>query len=329
MPELDPALTDRIAEIDEMGVPEWHALSVESARRVEDELFSTDATIPVAGTTDLAIAGGETGADTTDGSSESEIPIRVYRPHETPAPTLVFLHGGGWTLGTLDSADGICRRLCRRVGAVVVSVDYRLAPEHPFPAAVEDAVRAVAWADDHADSLGGDGRLGVAGTSAGGGLAAAVGLASTDETAFGFSLDADLAVQALFYPALTPRFDTASYREHADGPLLTKADMRWFWSQYLGSPADAHNPYAAPLRADALSGVPPAVIATGSHDPLRDDGAAYATRLADEGIPLEYREFDGLAHGFLSFAGDAAEGGVPAADEAFDEVADAVAAQFE
>ncbi|MFB6177962.1 MAG: alpha/beta hydrolase [Halobaculum sp.] len=342
---LDPDLADEIADIEAMGVPPWHALSVESARRVEDELFSTDETIPVGGTTDLAIdgSGDAGGGGSADGGHQ--IPLRIYRPEETPAPTLVFFHGGGWCLGTLDSADGICRRLCNRVGAVVISVDYRLAPENPFPAAVEDALTAVRWADEWSHTVGGDGQVGVAGTSAGGGIAAAVGVAAArsddDDGAARTASDAasgphsdplgvdsvpDLAVQGLFYPATAPRFDTESYRAHADGPLLTQTDMRWFWDQYLASPTDSANPYAAPLWADSLVGAPPAVVAVGSHDPLRDDGLAYADRLSDHGVSVSATEFDGLAHGFLSFAG---EDGVVAADEAFDQVAAAVRRRFD
>ncbi len=334
---LDPNLADEIADIEAMGVPPWHALSVESARRVEDELFSTDETIPVGGTTDLAIDGSsDGGGGRSAADSDNKIPLRVYRPEETPAPTLVFYHGGGWCLGTLDSADGICRRLCNRVGAVVISVDYRLAPENPFPAAVEDALAAVRWADEYGHTVGGDGQVGIAGTSAGGGIAAAVGLAaarSDGDTVSGPHSDPlgvgsvpDLAVQGLFYPATAPRFDTDSYRSHADGPLLTRADMRWFWNQYLASSTDSANPYAAPLWADSLVGAPPAVVAVGSHDPLRDDGLAYADRLSDHGVPVSANEFDGLAHGFLSFAG---ESGVSAADEAFDQVAATIHQQFE
>jgi acetyl esterase len=318
---LDPAFRERVAEIDRLGVPEWHALSTASARRVEDDLFSTDAHLPVARTTDL-------GFDGPGGA----VSVRVYRPEETPAPTVVFYHGGGWCLGTLDSADGICRRLCRRVGAVVVSVDYRLAPDHPFPAAVRDAVAAVEWVADHASALGGDGRIGVAGTSAGGGLAAAVGVATArSDRSLEFDLDVDLAVQALFYPALAPRFDSESYREHADGPLLTRRDMRHFWSTYLASPTDAANPYAAPLTADSLADVPPAVVAVGSHDPLRTDATAFVDRLRGAGVPVTAEVFDGLPHGFLSFADDASEErvGVPAAETAFDTVADAVATQLD
>ena len=319
--ELDPEMAAVVAEIDSLGVPAWHTLATADARRVEDELFSTDAHLPVARVTDLGFAG-----------PGGRVPVRVYRPETTPAPTLVFYHGGGWQLGTLDSADGICRRLCRRLDAVIVSVDYRLAPEHPFPAAVADAVAAVEWVDGVASDLGGDGRLGVAGTSAGGNLASAVALAADDDRPLGFDLDTDLAVQALFYPMLAPEFDGASRHEHADGPLLTAQDVDAFWTTYLASPAHAANPYAVPLDAPAetLSDLAPTVVAVGSHDPLRSEAVAYARRLREAGVAVDSVVAEGLPHGFLSFADDASEEstGVAVADRAFDTVARGVDRRF-
>ncbi len=309
MTQLDAELATAVAEIEEAGLPEWHTLAVPAARRLEDELFSPTDPPAVAGVNTFGI----------DGPDEP-VSIRVYRPAETPAPTLVFTHGGGWTLGTLDSADDICRRLCRRVNAVVVSVDYRLAPEHPFPAPLADTLAAVRWVDAHGASLGGDGTVGVAGTSAGGGLAAGVSLAAAREHGpLGVSLDTDIAVQALLYPALAPRFDTGSYETHADGPLLTRADMRYFWDQYLRPPSAA-NPYAAPLWGDDHTDVPPAVLAVGGHDPLADDARAYADTLRAESVTVDFFEYPTLAHGFCSFADR-----VAAADDAFDTVAASIA----
>ncbi|MXR42200.1 alpha/beta hydrolase fold domain-containing protein [Halobaculum sp. WSA2] len=327
---LDPELREVVAEVESLGVPPWHALSVESARRIEDELFGgddgdsgsdngdgvggdgndggPDATLPVASTLDLAIDGPE--GPGNGGEPDGDLPIRVYRPAETPAPTLVFLHGGGWCLGTLDSADDLARRLCRRVGAVVVSVDYRLAPEHPFPAAVDDAIRALRWTREHAAEFGGTDVVGVAGSSAGGTLAAAASLATPDGEA--------PAVQTLLYPITDRDFGTDSYEANADGPLLTRADMRRFWREYLRSDVDAANPYAAPLRTDEamLAESAPAVVVTGEHDPLRDDGAAYAARLADAGVDVDHLDYEGMCHGFLSFADE-----VAVADAAFDDLA--------
>ncbi|WP_435064786.1 alpha/beta hydrolase [Halobaculum sp. EA56] len=305
---LDPDLRAVVADIESLGVPPWHALSVGSARRIEDDLFSSDADLPVGSTLDLAI----------DGPDGDDLPLRVYRPESTPAPTLVFFHGGGWCLGTLDSADDLARRLCRRVGAVVVSVDYRLAPEHPFPAAVDDAIRALRWTREHAGEFGGTGVVGVAGSSAGGTLAAAASLAAPDGEA--------PAVQTLLYPITDRDFSTDSYGANADGPLLTRADVRRFWREYLRSDVDAANPHAAPLRARDvdLAGTAPAVVVTAGRDPLRDDGAAYADRLREVGVPVDHLDYEGMCHGFCSLADE-----VPAADAAFDDLAAATRERLE
>ncbi|MFC7096367.1 alpha/beta hydrolase [Halobaculum marinum] len=301
-PHLDDDLATVVADIEALGVPPWHALSVESARRIEDDLFGgdgdPDAALPGAATLDLAV----------DGPDGDDLPVRVYRPEETPAPTLVFFHGGGWCLGTLDSADDLARRLCRRVGAVVVSVDYRLAPEHPFPAPVDDAIRALEWTREHDAEFGGNGVVGVAGSSAGANLAAAASLATPEGNL--------PAVQTLLYPITDRAFTTDSYEANADGPLLTREDMRYFWQTYLRSDVDAANPYAAPLRAADLGHTAPAVVVTGECDPLRDDGAAFAARLDDAGVDVAHLDYEGMCHGFLSFADE-----VAAADAAFDDLA--------
>lgn len=304
MSEIDAQLAAVVETIEAEGVPEWHALSVDCARRVEDEVFTSEQRDPVAFVRDYAFDG-----------PGGEVPVRVYRPDvETPAPTLLFAHGGGWTLGTLDSADDLCRNLARRVGCVVVSVDYRLAPEHPFPAAVDDVYAALEWTAETAGAFGGDpDRLVVAGTSAGGNLAAATALRARD---FG---GPTLSHQLLVYPITDYAFDTDSYDENGDGPLLTRTDMEWFWEQYLRSPVDAVNPYASVLRASDLSDLPPATVVTAGFDPLRDDGAAYADRLAAAGVDTDHQRYPTMSHGFLSLTDD-----VDAADEAFDSVAERV-----
>lgn len=303
---LDPQLATVVEDIESMGLPPWHAMSVSAARRVEDELFSSDHATAVETVRDMVIDG-----------PAGEIPIRVYRPATADPPTLVFYHGGGWVLGTLDSADTICRELAVRAGCLVVSVDYRLAPEHPFPAAIDDVYAALEWTIEYADSLGGDPtRLGVAGTSAGGNLAAATALRARDAER---SLDG----QFLLYPVVDPSLDTESYREHADGPLLTREDMAWFWDLYLRSPVDAHNPFAALSRIPDLAGVAPATVVTAGFDVLRDEGAAYADQLTAAGVPTDHDHYPTLAHGFLSLTAD-----VEAADAAMDDVAGRIRARL-
>lgn len=300
---LDEDLAAVVERYAERGLPEWHELSVEAARRLEDELFSPANPPAVAHVEDREFDG-------PDGA----VTVRVYRDVEPPAPVVVFFHGGGWTLGTLDSADDVCREFARRAECVVASVDYRLAPEHPFPAALDDAAAALAWVADVAGTLGGDPeRLHVAGTSAGGGLAAAVALWTREFDG------PDLRSQVLLYPMLHPATDRDSHAENADGPLLTTADVAWFWDQYCRSPVDTYNPFAAPLRADDVGDLPPATVVTAGHDPLRDEGVAYADRLGAAGVPVDHLHYPAMAHGFLSLADD-----VAAADAAFDEVAGSV-----
>ena len=290
--ELDPDLAAAIAEIESLGLPAWSDLSVEAARDLEDDLFSGPPEPPVADVRDLAFDG-----------PHGEVPVRVYRPESAvddsaESRALVHCHGGGWTLGTLDSVDGICRELATRADAVVVSVDYRLAPEHPFPVAVDEATAALEWVTETADALGVDpDRTGVSGTSAGGALAVAASLRARDVG------DAPTpAGQFLLYPIAGRDFETDSYRENADGPLLTREDMRWFYEQYLRSPIDAANPYAVPLEATDLGDLAPATVVTAGFDPLRDDGVALAERFEREGTPVEHRHYPAMAHGFCSLA---------------------------
>jgi len=308
--ELDPDIAAVVDEIAALGLPEWHELSVDAARRVEDEVFSGDPDPPVADVRDLAFDG-----------PHGEVPVRVYRPEAAldasagdgardesdgagGARTLVHFHGGGWTLGTLDSIDGPCRELASRADAVVASVDYRLAPEHPFPAAVDEAAAAVEWVARNASAFGGDpDRLGVSGTSAGATLALASALHAREFGPESPGVDSvDIAGQFLLYPIAGHDFETDSYRENADGPLLTRADMRWFFDRYLRSPVDAHNPFAVPLRAGDLGDLPPATVVTAGFDPLRDDGVALAERFESEGTPVEHRHYPAMAHGFCSLA---------------------------
>jgi acetyl esterase len=225
-----------------------------------------------------------------------QLPARVYRPElDGLLPTIVFFHGGGFVIGDLDTHEDHARLLAAEVGAVVLSVEYRLAPEHPFPAAYEDCLAATVWAGEHVDELGGDAaRIAVAGDSAGGNLAAAVALAARDS-------GPRLAAQLLLYPAVdfVEDADHASRVENAEGLFLTAQDMRWFGDHYVPDVALRTDPRASVLAAPDLSGLPPAVIGTAEYDPLRDEGEAYAAALQEAGVQVELRRFDGLIHGFF------------------------------
>lgn len=243
--------------------------------------------------------------------------VRIYRPRSCPphAPAVVYLHGGGWVLGDLDAQDATCRYLANRCGAVVVAVAYRLAPEHPYPAAVEDARAAVLWTQAHAEQLGADAqRVAVAGSSAGGNVAAGVALRLRDE---GRSV---LVAQLLLYPPTDPLLESASVQENSRGYYLTADDMRCFVDAYLPDPATRTAAYAAPLHAPSLAGLPPAVLVTAGFDPLRDEGVAYADRLRAADVPTIHLHFAELIHGFFGFANHS-----DAAARARDEILDAFA----
>jgi acetyl esterase len=226
-----------------------------------------------------------------------EIPIRVYWPRENgPLPVLVYYHGGGWVIGNLDTGDSQCRMLANRAPAVVVSVDYRLAPEHRFPAAVEDCYAALEWVFRNADRLDVDpSRIAVGGGSAGGNLAAAVALMARDRGG------PRLAYQVMFYPATNLRdLSTASHRDFANGYGLTREHVEFFRDSYLPDVADRKNPYASPLLAESLEGLPPAIVITAGFDVLRDEGIAYAERLEAAGVPAASVEYPSMIHGFVS-----------------------------
>jgi acetyl esterase len=227
-----------------------------------------------------------------------EVPVRIYAPGGGAArPLLVYFHGGGWVIGDLDTHEGVAASLANRADCIVVSVDYRLAPEHRFPTAAEDCYAATVWVAEHAGELGGDpGRVAVGGDSAGGNLAAVVALMARDRGG------PRLVHQLLVYPVTDYSFDTASYREFAEGYLLGHETMLYFWNQYLRSEADGRDPLASPLRARDLAGLPPALVITAGYDPLRDEGEAYAARLRAAGVPVTLSRYDGLPHGFFSMA---------------------------
>jgi len=274
------------AILDQMKAAGWrptHTLSVAEARRAFKSRIAKGAA--VARTVDRSIPG-----------PAGDIPVRIHWPAGAgPFPALVFFHGGGWVVGDLDTHDVTCRSLTNQAGCVTVSVDYRLAPEHKFPAAVEDAYAATRWVADHAAELGVDPRrVAVGGASAGGNLATVVGLIVIERGG------PRLAFQLLIYPVTDAALDTPSARAiTSDDYPLSRADMEWFWRQYLRDDADRANPYASPARAKSLAGLPPALVITAEIDPLCDEGERYAAALQRAGVPARFTRYEGVTHGFV------------------------------
>jgi acetyl esterase len=240
---------------------------------------------PVADTTDTTIPG-----------PAGEIPVRIYTPQgRGPFGVFVYFHGGGWTIGDIPSHDGIAAAIANAAYCQVVSVGYRLAPEHKYPAAPDDCFAATRWVFEQAATFGGDPRrIAVGGDSAGGNLAAVVCLMARDRRAF------RPVLQVLIYPAVDHDFNRPSMRENSEGYLLSRNDMVWFWHHYLARPDDASQAYAVPMRAEDLQGLPPARILVAEYDPLRDEGVAYAHRLREAGVPVALTCYEGMIHAFLA-----------------------------
>jgi acetyl esterase len=286
---LDPQVKAVLELVAKAGRPAYHTLSPKDARQlfIETRPASTP-TPPEIGSVKNVVAEG----------THAPIPLRVYRPAGVPdttrLPAYVYFHGGGWVIGDVNTHDVVCRQLTAASGASVVSVDYRLAPEHKFPAAADDAWAATRWVVAHAAELGLDGqRLAVGGDSAGGNLAAVVALMARDAGG------PAIALQVLIYPVTDVMRETRTYADFADGYMLTRDSMRWFIAHYLASKADAADWRVSPLRAPSLSGLPPALIVTAGFDPLRDEGEQYAGRLRDAGNMVDYACYGGMVHGFL------------------------------
>jgi acetyl esterase len=280
---LDPQVQTLLEQRAVLGEPPLNTLTPTQARA------NAEARPPATGP---EVANVE---DRTIPGPAGEIPVRIYTPSGTGLfPTLVYFHGGGWVVGTLDMSDGTCRNLCVGGECVVISVDYRLAPEAKFPAAADDCYAVTEWVSSNASTIGAKpDKIAVGGGSAGANLAAAVCLMALDREG------PALAFQLLIYPVTDSNFETASYRENADGYMLTRDSMIWYWDQYLNSPSEASNPYAAPLQARDLGGLPPALVMTAEFDPLRDEGEAYARRLEAAGVPTQCVRYDGMIHGFF------------------------------
>jgi acetyl esterase len=282
---LDPGLKLVLDQLAAVPGPQLHELPVAQARAFFEQMQLPRPEVKIAEVEDRKLPG-----------PGGAIPVRLYRPEgRAPQPALVYFHGGGWVIGSLETHDGSCRDLANRIGCVVVSVDYRLAPENRYPAAAEDCYAATKWVAENAAALGVDARrIGIGGDSAGGNLTAAVALMARDRGG------PALRHQLLIYPVTDADFTRASYRENAEGYLLTAKAMEWFWGHYVADPAQRHEPYAAPLRAKDLSGLPPAFVITAEYDPLRDEGEAYAKRLEQAGVPTRLQRYDGAIHGFFA-----------------------------
>jgi acetyl esterase len=314
---LDPSCAALLEQMEAAGAPPMNEMSPEEAREMAQ------------GFLELAGPGEECGEivertipDQAVPGPAWDIPVRIITPAgapDGPLPCLVYFHGGGWVLGDLDTLDTTCRAIANRAGVKVVSVHYRLSPEHKFPIPLDDCYGALRWVVDNAAELGIDpDRIAVGGDSAGGNLAAAVSLKARDEGGPAIKL------QVLVYPVTNHAFDTPSYQENGEGYLLTKDMMVWFWDHYLSSDEDGRNPYASPLQAEDLSGLPPALVITAEFDPLRDEGEAYAARLAEAGVEVTQTRYDGQIHAFFQMPA-ALPGGLEAIDQVAAELRRALA----
>jgi len=282
---VDPQVAFVLDLIVKSGRPAYNTLSPKEARQLFRETRPASTPQPPA-------------IGTVRDLSADGVPVRVYRPAGVPdatrLPALVFFHGGGWVIGDLETHDTLCRQLTAEAGITVVAVDYRLAPEHKFPASADDAWTATKWVAAHAGELGVDAaKLAVGGDSAGGNLAAVVALQARDAGAPKISL------QVLLYPVTDVGAETQSYRDLADGYMLTREGMRWFIAHYLGKPQDAEDWRASPIRATSFAGVAPALVITAGYDPLRDEGDAYAQKLRAAGVNVDHVSFGGMVHGFI------------------------------
>ena len=293
---LDVQVAALLERISRSPLPAYHTVSAFVARRIYRDTRAALAPRPPAiEAARLVVLGGK-------------VAVRAYRPvRGETLPALVFFHGGGWTIGDLDTHDVVCRQLAAGAGCAVFSVDYRLAPEHPFPAAVEDCFYATEYISLHSTELNIDpARIAVGGDSAGGNLAAVVALMARDKAG------PVLAGQLLIYPATDQRCAFPSHERNAEGYLLTRDAIRFFRAAYLPDPASRTDWRASPLLAASHAGLPPAFVLTAAYDPLVDEGRAYAERLAAAGVQVAYREYPGMVHGFVLFGGvvDAANAAV-------------------
>ena len=304
---LDPQARQVLDQLAALGLPPNHMVSPQEAR----ENMRNRA----------RVAGPQVAKveDRTVSWRDKEVPVRIYTPAGTgPFPILIWCHGGGMVVGDLDTADPTARHLTVQAGCVTVSVDYRLAPETKFPGACDDCYTAAVWASENAATIQGDAaRMAVGGDSAGGNLAAVVAQMARDRAHPRFAL------QLLVYPMTALDFETPSYRDNADGYLLTRDSMRWYWEQYLSTDEDAEHAYAVPSAARSFRDLPAALVITAEFDPLRDEGEAYAAKLEAAGVPTTCTRYDGMIHGFFGMTG-----AVDKSDQAVAQAAEAMKKAF-
>jgi len=285
---LDPKAKALIDMMAQMPLPPWSELNAVTFRAMMDAGRFPPPDLPLAEIVNTTIPG-----------PAGPIGARIYRASLAPnQPVIVYFHGGGFVIGNLESHDGTCRRLSHGIGCTVVSVDYRLAPEHVYPAAVDDSFAATEWVAEHADVLKIDkARIAVAGDSAGGNLAAVVAIVARDRGG------PAICHQLLTYPVTDMAFKSESYTSNGTGYFLTKDMMAWFGLQYVPTGHDIEDPLLSPLYHKNLSGLPPATVITAEYDPLRDEGESYAQKLRDAGVPTKLVRYDGVFHGFFSMNG--------------------------
>ena len=282
---LDSQVIKILKEAESLGLPAYQDLSPTQARKqMLDQSPPVQTALSVKKVVDRKIPG-----------PDGEIPIRLYYPDgDAPFATLVYFHGGGWVIGDLDTHHGFCHALAKTSGCLVVAVDYRLAPEHRYPAAVEDAYAATTWVAENSELIQADpDRFAVCGDSAGGHLAAVVSLMARDRK--GPRID----LQILIYPITDCSFDTPSYEENREGYMLTHDLMKWFWNHFINIESEADDPYVSPLRAESFRDLPPALILTAEYDPLRDEGDAYAEKLQGAGVNVTLTRYPGMIHAFI------------------------------
>lgn len=282
---LDPQVRALIDQF-QTQIPADTHLSVDEMRELSKLIYKRNSVEHVAQVLSEAIPG-----------PGGVIPIRIYKPQSRgPLPVLVYFHGGGWVFGSLEISDALCRSFANKAECIVVSVDYRLAPEYFFPAAAEDCYAAVKWVSENATSFGGDPlSIAVGGDSAGGNLAASVCLMARDQ------MLPKIICQLLIYPIISPNFDSPTYLEYGKGFLFDREKLIWCWDLYAPDTIDRRNPYLSPIYSTGLQNLPPAIIVTAEFDPLRHEGEAYAKRLREAEVSVIFKRFNGMIHGFLNW----------------------------